>query len=280
MTKIPRGNRKLELEHKFSILRTKPAFVDIIWQDQETIFSPILFVMGKPPADLEHQTQGVSGVRPQHLAVRQWVLDNLCLTREPPVKASTFAACDESWWQDRVTNTAVLEKAGSLSMHLMLCQRQLQWLEHVHPMEDGRIPKNLLERSASLGMPPCRPPSSPLQGRLASGTWNWRTSTQTARKSSQMTEMAGVMLYVMVSGEERRRRASSWRTNGQNLKRDSKPWALTSHPTLCATTVAETAMLGLDCWATPGAALNRKTDPTGRTPLSPETDYYYYYLLI
>ena len=30
------------------------------------------------------------------------------------------------------------------------------------------------------------------------------------------------------------------------LKRDSKPRTLTSHPTLCATIVAETAMLGLD----------------------------------
>ncbi|XP_077865244.1 uncharacterized protein LOC144351808 [Saccoglossus kowalevskii] len=28
-------------------------------------------------------------------------------------------------WQDRVTNITVLEKAGSLSMHLLLCQRRL-----------------------------------------------------------------------------------------------------------------------------------------------------------
>ena len=42
-------------------------------------------------------------------------------------------------WQDRVTNTAVLEKAGSLSMHLMLCQRRLWWLGHVHRMEDGQL---------------------------------------------------------------------------------------------------------------------------------------------
>ena len=31
-------------------------------------------------------------------------------------------------------------------------------------------------------------------------------------------------------------------------------------------------MLGLDCQATSSGALNRKTDPTGRTPLSPETE--------
>ena len=66
-------------------------------------------------------------------------------------------------------------------------------------------------------------------------------------KSFQMTEMACVMPYVMVSGVERRRKTSSWRTNRQNVKRDSKPLTLTSHPTLRATTVAETAMLRLDC---------------------------------
>ena len=47
-------------------------------------------------------------------------------------------------WQDRVTNTAVLEKAGSLSMHLMLCQNRLRWLGHMHRKEDARIPKDIL----------------------------------------------------------------------------------------------------------------------------------------
>ena len=47
-------------------------------------------------------------------------------------------------WQDRVTNTAVLEKAGSLGMHLMLCQNRLRWLGHMHRKEDARIPKDIL----------------------------------------------------------------------------------------------------------------------------------------
>ena len=143
-------------------------------------------------------------------------------------------------------------------MHLMLCQCQLR-------SYGGRShPKGPPVWSASLGMLSATRTS-------ACGTWNWRTLTQTAGKSSQMTETAGIMLYMMVSGEERRRGASSWRTNGQNVKRGSKLWTLTSHPTLCATAVAETAVLGLDCWATPGTAVNRKTDPTLHTPLSPET---------
>ena len=61
-------------------------------------------------------------------------------------------------WQDRVTNTAVLEKAGSLSMHLMLCHRRLWWLGHIHRMEDGRIPKDLLYGQLASG---CRPVGRP-----------------------------------------------------------------------------------------------------------------------
>ena len=42
--------------------------------------------------------------------------------------------------KDKVNNVAVLELAGSLSMHLMLSQRRLRWLGHVRRMEDGRLP--------------------------------------------------------------------------------------------------------------------------------------------
>ena len=47
-------------------------------------------------------------------------------------------------WQDKVTNTAVLGRAGSHSIHLLLCQHRLCWLGHVHCMGDGRIPKDVL----------------------------------------------------------------------------------------------------------------------------------------
>ena len=60
--------------------------------------------------------------------------------------------------QDKVTNVVVLEKAGSLSMHLMLCKRRLRWLGHVHRMEDGRIPKDLLHGELATG---CRPIGRP-----------------------------------------------------------------------------------------------------------------------
>ena len=62
-------------------------------------------------------------------------------------------------WQDKVTNAAVLEQAGSLNMHLTLSQRQLQWLDHVHRMEDGRIPKDVLYGELAMGRRPVGRPA-------------------------------------------------------------------------------------------------------------------------
>lgn len=47
-------------------------------------------------------------------------------------------------WQDRVPNTEVLSRAGLPTMFTLLRQRRLRWLGHVHRMEDGRIPKDIL----------------------------------------------------------------------------------------------------------------------------------------
>ena len=57
-------------------------------------------------------------------------------------------------WQDKVTNTAVLGRAGSHSIHLLLCQCRLSWLSHVHRMGDGRIPKNVLYGELATGQHP------------------------------------------------------------------------------------------------------------------------------
>ena len=53
-------------------------------------------------------------------------------------------------WQDKVTNTVVLERASSFSMYTLLSQRRLRWLGHVHRMSNGRIPKDMLMVSSSL----------------------------------------------------------------------------------------------------------------------------------
>ena len=54
----------------------------------------------------------------------------------------------------KVTNTAVLGRAGSHSIHLLLCQHRLHWLGHVHHMGDGRIPKDVLYGELATGHPP------------------------------------------------------------------------------------------------------------------------------
>ena len=47
-------------------------------------------------------------------------------------------------WQDKVTNTYVLSRAGIPSMYNLLRQRILRLVGHVCRMEDGRIPKDIL----------------------------------------------------------------------------------------------------------------------------------------
>ena len=64
-------------------------------------------------------------------------------------------------WQDMVTNTEVLQRAGIPSMTALLSQKRLRWLGHVRRMEDGRIPKDLLygelrEGSRPTGRPHLR----------------------------------------------------------------------------------------------------------------------------
>ena len=57
-------------------------------------------------------------------------------------------------WQDKVTNNAVLEKAGIPSLYTLLKQRHMRWLRHVARMEDGRIPKDLVYGELATGKRP------------------------------------------------------------------------------------------------------------------------------
>ena len=47
-------------------------------------------------------------------------------------------------WQDRVSNTNVLQRADMPSMPTLLIQRHLRWLGHVHRMEPDRLPRQVL----------------------------------------------------------------------------------------------------------------------------------------
>ncbi|XP_047497854.1 uncharacterized protein LOC125044938 [Penaeus chinensis] len=54
-------------------------------------------------------------------------------------------------WEDKVTNTEVWSRPGLPSMFTLLRQRRLRWLGHVHRMEDGRIPKDILYGELTTG---------------------------------------------------------------------------------------------------------------------------------
>ena len=47
-------------------------------------------------------------------------------------------------WEDKKTNTEILDKAGSTTGSAMLSTRRLRWLGHVRRMDNGRLPKDLL----------------------------------------------------------------------------------------------------------------------------------------
>ena len=47
-------------------------------------------------------------------------------------------------WQDKIPSTTVLQKAKCLSIHALLSQRCLRWLEHIRRMAKGRMPKDRL----------------------------------------------------------------------------------------------------------------------------------------
>ncbi|PFX17198.1 Craniofacial development protein 2 [Stylophora pistillata] len=47
-------------------------------------------------------------------------------------------------WQDRVPNTEVLGRADMPSIPTLLIQRRLRWLGHVHRMDPGRLPRQVL----------------------------------------------------------------------------------------------------------------------------------------
>ncbi|BHF77930.1 hypothetical protein SprV_0602104000 [Sparganum proliferum] len=54
-------------------------------------------------------------------------------------------------WQDRITDTDVLERTGILSKYAILRQMQLRWSGHLVRMDDERLPKRLFYGDAATG---------------------------------------------------------------------------------------------------------------------------------
>ena len=61
-------------------------------------------------------------------------------------------------WQDKKTNSEVLERADIPSIFAILSKRRLTWLGHVYRMDPGRIPKDILYGELAEG---CRPVGRP-----------------------------------------------------------------------------------------------------------------------
>ncbi|XP_069159445.1 uncharacterized protein [Procambarus clarkii] len=57
-------------------------------------------------------------------------------------------------WKYYVTNNTVLERTGVPSMFTLLKHKRMLWLGHVTPMDDGRIPKDLLYGELASGRRP------------------------------------------------------------------------------------------------------------------------------
>ena len=54
-------------------------------------------------------------------------------------------------WQDRITDTEVLKRAGMQSVHTLLKLAQLRWTGHVTRMPDVRLPKKILYGELQVG---------------------------------------------------------------------------------------------------------------------------------
>ena len=54
-------------------------------------------------------------------------------------------------WQEKTQNNDILSRAGIPSMFTILCQHDLHWLGHIHGMEEGHIPKDLLYGELTTG---------------------------------------------------------------------------------------------------------------------------------
>ena len=69
-------------------------------------------------------------------------------------------------WQDKISNTEVLERANMMSMYTILCKRRLRRLGHVKRIDPGRMPKDLLYGKLAEGSQHAGHPQTALQGCL------------------------------------------------------------------------------------------------------------------
>ena len=62
-------------------------------------------------------------------------------------------------WQDKITNAQILHRAACQDIRVVLSQRRLSWLGHVHRMPQGRLPQDILHGELPEGRRPTGPPT-------------------------------------------------------------------------------------------------------------------------
>jgi len=66
-------------------------------------------------------------------------------------------------WRDKITNVEVRRRTGMDQLEDIIRKRQLQWLGHLHRMEQGRIPKQTLVLFANKVMMMMMMTNTPLE---------------------------------------------------------------------------------------------------------------------
>jgi hypothetical protein len=107
--------------------------------------------------DSEYQDADMHSLCLVHSSLLQRNLDSIRLSEEKQLNSFHLRCLRHILgikWQDKVPNTDVLERVRLPTIFTLLSQCRLHWLGHVHRMEDGRMPTDLLYGELSGGSRP------------------------------------------------------------------------------------------------------------------------------
>ena len=115
--------------------------------------SPHDSCVDKPQADSENKDGSLQRLCHQHIVAgsEKWVTYIRHERRLNTFYPRSIRRILGKSWEDRVSNAEVLSRAGLPSMYTLLRQRRLRWPGHVHRMNDGRIPKDIIYGELASG---------------------------------------------------------------------------------------------------------------------------------
>ena len=131
-----------------------------------------------------------------------------------------------------------------------------QWLGHVHCMEDGQIPKDILYGRAYLRAEKHWPPTAEVQGCIQERHEGGSTSTSIPGRTSPLTAPAGEVCFTNSCSPAKR----SWQQWQQRREHTKRKWQPTDQSQCTDTTYAtEIVTLTLVSTATGGTAKAEQT---------------------